>query len=72
MPKTATKHEWIKTEDRLPEPGQRVAWFRPGDRVEVRGTFKGGSIWYPDGSDMYVYYMPLQWRPLEEGKVNGG
>lgn len=40
-----------------------LEWITPSGEV-VRGTFAGGLVWFPEGSDMYVYYTPTFWRYL--------
>jgi hypothetical protein len=55
--------DWIPVSSRLPERGQRIEWISPGG-THQRGTFIGGVIWMPEGSEMYVYYTPTYWRPL--------
>lgn len=59
--------QWTETRLRLPDRGQAVEWISPGGFQE-RGKFAGGLVWFPDGSDMYVYYTPLWWLPVQEGQ----
>lgn len=49
--------------DGVPKKGARVEWISPSGLV-VRGSYEGGAVWFPERSDMYVYYTPAFWRPL--------
>ena len=56
-----TKHNWTRTDRELPREGSKVVWISPGG-IEEHGTYIGGAVWMPDGSDVYVYYTPEFWR----------
>lgn len=50
-------------------PGQRIDWISEGGHEERNGTMVGKGLFYPDGSDMYVYYNIVFWRPAEPREV---
>lgn len=56
-------NDWIRTQDRRPEPNQTVDWISPGGERVLGGKYAGGAVWFPPGSEMYVYYTPMFWRP---------
>jgi len=45
----------------MPPKGALIEWITPSGQIE-RGRWEGGAVWFPEGSDMYVYYKPLSWR----------
>lgn len=55
--------KYTMTDRELPPKGVPLEWIAPSGEV-VRGTFAGGAVWYPEGSTMYVYYVPVYWRAL--------
>lgn len=55
--------EWIPTRLKLPEPNTRVDWIAPSGEQVNGGAYVGGAVWYPPGSNMFVYYKPEFWRP---------
>lgn len=61
------KIHWTCTDDERPRPGSRVVWISPSGE-EVEGEFAGGLIWFPAGSDTYIYYTPTLWRYAEDPK----
>lgn len=54
---------WVKCSDRLPSKGHKIEWISPSYEI-VKGNFIGGCVWMPDGSNCYVYYLPLAWRSI--------
>jgi hypothetical protein len=54
---------WIPYGERLPEKNQMVEWLTPSGEI-VRGKYLGGVIWMPEGSGMYIYYTPTNWRAI--------
>ena len=54
---------WIKPEDKMPDKGDTVTWIAPDGR-EVNGTCNG-TLWFPEGTGMYIYYYPTLWKPRE-------
>lgn len=52
---------WTPYTASRPNPGTKVEWITPGG-AQVRGTFCGGVVWIPEGSNAYVYYTPAFWR----------
>jgi hypothetical protein len=59
---TATRN-WTQTSKELPHPDSKVEWIAPSGE-QVRGTFIGGCVWNPEGSNAYIYYTPTFWRYL--------
>lgn len=49
----------------LPRKDSSVEWIAPSGEV-VRGKYLGGVVWMPEGSEAYVYYVPVFWRYLEQ------
>lgn len=48
----------------LPEIGRLIEWISPGGS-HVFGTYQGGVVWLPEGSNVYVYYTPEFWRYVD-------
>lgn len=57
---------YFRTADILPEPGEVVETVSPGGLNQVL-RFSDGLWFFPDDG-MYVYYTPMFWRPLPDGK----
>ena len=59
---------WLLPSKVLPERGQKVDWIDHGGEEVLGGTYDG--VWFlPDG--MYIYYVPMFWRPAEVQKKEG-
>ena len=56
--------DWNPLKNTAPRRGSKVEWIAPSG-AHVKGTFVGGVVWIPDGSDMYVYYTPVYWRYID-------
>jgi hypothetical protein len=52
---------WTPYAASRPNPDTKVEWLTPSGE-QVRGTFCGGVVWIPEGSDCYIYYTPTYWR----------
>ena len=52
---------WTRTEVARPNPNSKVIWMDSSGE-EIRGTYHGGVIWYPENSGMYIYYTPVMWK----------
>lgn len=52
---------WYLTSEKRPPKDSKVVWQNSVGE-EIRGTYCGGIIWYPEGSSMYIYYTPIRWR----------
>lgn len=59
----------------LPERGQRVDWLAPSGELVEGGAYGGvwllpggayEGVWLLPGGEMYVYYVPVFWRPHQE------
>lgn len=55
---------FIRVEDRMPPKDTTIEWIAPSGDGPIRGRWCGGAIWMLEGSDMYVYYRPVSWRPV--------
>jgi hypothetical protein len=47
--------------EQLPPKDAPIEWITPSGQI-VRGRWAGGACWFPEGSNMYVYYTPISWR----------
>lgn len=57
---------WTITRDSLPPQGVAVA-TKIDDANGIRNEqvlILRGSLWFPPGSNVYVYYVPTHWRAL--------
>lgn len=62
---------WIPAEERLPEEGRLVLWYRPDERWPVTsGRFErphhvndGGDLCVPFSEGRYTHWMPLPEPP---------
>lgn len=52
---------WTPYAQERPRRDSLVEWITPSGQV-VKGRYQGGLVWYPEGSEMYVYYTPTYWR----------
>jgi len=48
----------------MPPKDTTIEWIAPSGDGPIRGRWCGGAIWMLEGSDMYVYYRPVSWRPV--------
>lgn len=56
--------DYTMTNLELPPTGMPLEWITPSGEI-VRGKFAGGAVWFPEGSNMYVYYTPVFWRLMK-------
>lgn len=59
-----TDRQFTRLEDASHPQGVPIEWITPSGQIE-RGKWAGGAVWFPEGSTMYVYYIPLSWRLAE-------
>lgn len=57
-----TTTDWVKTEIRLPEENVVVDTLSEGG-INQR-LMRVGNLWFLSDGSMYVYYIPIFWRPL--------
>jgi len=58
---TMAPADYTLTSAARPPKDVPIEWIAPFGTV-VRGKYAGGAVWFPEGSDMYVYYTPTYWR----------
>ena len=59
--------EWIACNKLLPKDGELVATKiddEKGPRNE-QPLSRHGRLWFMKGGDMYVYYTPTHWHPID-------
>jgi len=59
--------EWTKTKDKHPEKGQTVQ-TKIDDSLGLRhekNLVYHSNLWWDEDFNMYVYYEPTHWKPLE-------
>ena len=64
-----TDSTWTRTDTALPAIGRLIEWISPGG-IQSRGKFHGGAVWFPEGSNMYVYYRPEFWRYVNDQQID--
>ena len=60
------KNGWTPTAEQLPPRGVLLEWITRDGR-QMRGTYAG--VWFPEGSNMYVYYVPTFWREVADAML---
>ena len=63
---TAQPKPWIRVQDQMPPNGTLVETMI-ADENGVRSEAllkRDGRLWWVEGGEMYVYYIPTHWRAI--------
>lgn len=56
---------FTRTAIKRPPKDTPIEWIAPEGTL-ISGKWAGGAVWFPENSNMHIYYTPEFWRLAEQ------